>query len=73
MPYFFRKSGKISQNLLSAAVVIGALRINNVTLCMQGIFSNFLSSADFFSKLTLSKNYFGNTIRVSNSLDPDGA
>ena len=25
---FFRKSGKISQNLLSAAVVIGALRVN---------------------------------------------
>ena len=24
----FRKSGKISQNLLSAAVVIGALRVN---------------------------------------------
>ena len=25
---FFRKLGKISQNLLSAAVVIGALRVN---------------------------------------------
>ena len=31
-----------------------------------------LSSADFFfSKLTFSKNSFRNTIRVSNSLDPD--
>ena len=26
-----------------------------------------------FSKLTFSKNYFGNTIRVSNGLDPDQA
>ena len=30
-----------------------------------------LSSADFFSKVTISKNSFRNTIRVSNSLDPD--
>ena len=27
--------------------------------------------ADFFSKLTFSKNYFRSTIRVSNGLDPD--
>ena len=32
-----------------------------------------LSSADSFSKSTFSKNYFRNTIRVSNSLDPDQA
>ena len=30
----------------------------------------FLSSADFFSKLTLSKNSLWITIRVSNGLDP---
>ena len=30
-------------------------------------------SGDFFSKLTFSKNYFRNTIRVSNSLNPDQA
>ena len=30
-----------------------------------------MSSADFFSKLTVSKNSFRNTIRVSNGLDPD--
>ena len=30
-----------------------------------------LSSADFFQKSTFSKIYFRNTIRVSNSLDPD--
>ena len=30
-------------------------------------------AADFFSKTTFSKNYFRNTIRVSNSLDPDQA
>ena len=32
-----------------------------------------LSSADFFSKSTFLKNSFRNTIRVSNSLDPDQA
>ena len=38
------------------------------------IFHAFLSSADIFpSKSTFSKNYFRNTIRVSNSLDPDQA
>ena len=31
----------------------------------------FLLSSDFFSKSTFSKNSFTNTIRVSNSLDPD--
>ena len=31
----------------------------------------FLSSVDFFFKLTFSKKSFWNTIRVSNSLDPD--
>ena len=30
-----------------------------------------LSSADFFSQLTFSKNSFKKTIRVSNGLDPD--
>ena len=28
IPYYFRKLGKMSQNLSSAAVVIGALRVN---------------------------------------------
>ena len=28
IPYFCRKLGKMSQNLSSAAVVIGALRVN---------------------------------------------
>ena len=31
----------------------------------------FLLSADFFSKLTFSKNSFRNTIRISNRLAPD--
>ena len=34
---------------------------------------NFLLSADVFSKLTFSNNSFRNTIRVSNSLNPDQA
>ena len=32
-----------------------------------------LSSTDFFSKSTFSKNYFGNAINGSNNLDPDQA
>ena len=32
IPYFCRKLGKMTQNLLSAAVVIGALRINSLLL-----------------------------------------
>ena len=37
------------------------------------IFQAFLSSADFFQNQFFSKNSFRNTIRVSNSLDPDQA
>ena len=44
--------------------------INSLHACWV-IFHDFLSSADFFQKLTFSKNYFRNTIRVPNSLDPD--
>ena len=41
-----------------------------LTFCLLGkFFHAFLSSADFFSKSTLSKNYLRNTIRVSNSLN----
>ena len=41
---------------------------------MLGDFSRFLFlSANFFSIYALSKNSFRNTIRVSNSLDPDQA
>ena len=41
---------------------------------MLGIFSIFLSSAYHeVSKLTFSKKSFRNSIRVSNSLDPDQA
>ena len=32
IPYFFRKLGKMSQNLSSVAVVIGALRVKNKLL-----------------------------------------
>ena len=41
------------------------------SLCLLGILHACSSSADFFSKSTFSKNTFMNTIRVSNSLDPD--
>ena len=37
------------------------------------IFKAFLSSADFFSKSIFLKNYFWNTVQMSNKLDPDQA
>ena len=46
--------------------------IHNVQIPIDTLITlNSLYSADFFSKLTLSKNAFRNTIRVSNSLDTD--
>ena len=47
--------------------------INKNFIAFWVILHAFLSSADFFSKSTFMKNYFTNTIRVSNSLDPDVA
>ena len=44
-----------------------------LTLCMLGNFACFFVVCLFFSKLTFSKNSFRNTIRMSNSLDPDRA
>ena len=38
---------------------------------LGNFFMLLLLSADFFSKLTFSKQSFRNTIRVSNCLDPD--
>ena len=38
---------------------------------MLGNFTILLSSADIFQNYFFSKNSFMNTIRVSNSLDPD--
>ena len=37
MPYFFRKLGKMSQNLWSAAVVIGALRAKYIFYVISGL------------------------------------
>ena len=34
--FFFRKLGKMSQNLSSAAVVIGTLRVNTVKIPIYG-------------------------------------
>ena len=42
-----------------------------LTLCMLGDFSCFYRLLLFFSKLIFSENSFRNTIRVTNSLDPD--
>ena len=69
IPYFCRKLGKLWQNLLSAAVVIDALRVNSLHAIK--FFMHLPSSSDFFSKMNLFKNSFKNTIGVSNVLDPD--
>ena len=62
---FFRKLGKMSQNLSSAAVVIGALRVNAF------VKKKLLSSADFLQNyFFFSKNILGTLSSVSNSLDP---
>ena len=44
-----------------------------LTLCLLGNFACLLSSANLIFRNQLSQNYFRNTIRVSNSLDPDQA
>ena len=50
--------------------------INNffeIFACWKILCVCLLHSADFFSKSTISKHSTKNTIRVSNSLDPDQA
>ena len=42
-----------------------------LTLCMLGNFQCYFSSAGCFQNHICAKNSFRNTIRVSNSLDPD--
>ena len=62
---FFRKLGKMSQNVLSAAVVIGALRVNprstlqsvDLIICIMGNYSCILLSADFF-KIPFFEKFF---------------
>ena len=44
-----------------------------LSLCILGNFASFFVLCRFFSKSKISKNSFRNTIRVSNSLDPDQA
>ena len=62
--FFFRKFEKLTQNLSSAAIVIGALRVC-ILFCRLLIYLFIFSSKSFFSK-----NSFMNIISVSNSLDP---
>ena len=44
---FFRKSGKISQNLSSAAVVIGALRVKSDVQAGLGLYCSSATLSDF--------------------------
>ena len=51
---YFQKLGEMLQNLLSAAVIFVALRVNSLS---PGNFHMlYLSSADFFQNQTLLKN-----------------
>ena len=55
---FFLKLGKISQNLLSAAVVIGALRVKINWDCIQVTFTQKVLFHIFLSKLLMEWKYF---------------
>ena len=68
---FFQKFGKLSQNLSSAAVVLGALRVKSLTLCMLGNLSCFCCCLLTFFKFFFTINSFKSTIKVSNGLDTD--
>ena len=65
------------QNLSSAGVVIGALRVKSlllsitITFCMLGNFSHFCCQLLTFSQFFSKKSSFRYIIRMSNSLDPD--
>ena len=65
-PYLDLCYGPAYEIVLLMAYVI----LHFLNLCIVGNFSCFLS-ADFFFKLTFSKNSFRNTIRVSNGFDTD--
>ena len=54
---FFQKLGKMSQNLMSATVVIGTLKVNIHTIACNSkptciVLYAFLLSADYFQKKT---------------------
>ena len=67
MPYFFQKLGKMLQNLLSAAAVIGAFRvkiekfIKPYPFVHENKLNTVLASGNFCSLL----------ITFANNLDPD--
>ena len=64
MHYFFQKLGKKSQNLSSAAVVIGTLSVNIYTIICYSkptciVLYAFLLSADYFQNHFFLKNRSG--------------
>ena len=66
---------QISENLKTVFVLFFLDKAYFITnqLLTHCILGNFLSSADFFQNQLFEKNSFRNTIRMSNSLDPDQA
>ena len=55
------------------SILLAALRFNSACWLTFHAFVVVSRSDDFFSKLDFSKKNFSNTIRVSNSLNPDQA
>ena len=51
MPYFFQKLGKIFQNLSSAAVVIGALRVKLAEYILKFLISGQFWWIEIFSQM----------------------
>ena len=49
--FFFRKLGKMSQNLSSAAVVIGALRVKHISLQNAVTYYSYNNAVSDFSIL----------------------
>ena len=66
----YRKGGPSTRFLL---FVKFDAKCGTLTLSMLGRIAYFMSSAAFFWKLFVQKNIHRNTIRVTNSLDPDQA
>ena len=61
IPYFFRKFGKLSQNLSSAAVVIGALRVMIEISKVQEFGNSELSPMDLYTGTHLEMGSLANS------------
>ena len=51
MLYYFQKLEKMSQDLSSAAVMIGPLRVNTLVACQKGLEGRISSGSALFAKI----------------------